>query len=281
MNRILLFIVIAIPSLFTLMSHSGGRAAAQNQGNTGAPGETTTCANGYCHGNTTIQVDVVLELQTLDGNMVSDGMINPGTTYKVKTTINHLGGDTPVGYGYQLLALDMDGNSINTFSNPGTNGQIATVNSSGRQYAEHDGVSPSNEFTVEWTVPSDISGTVTFYAAGNGVNDNGASSGDGANSTSIEYMVSTVSTTNPTAEKWGLKIAPNPVGNTLSIRLDTENLGAFQVSILDVLGRETLSWTQDNMEDIPVVDVSSLPKGYYTLLVRKGKESAVSKFVKK
>ncbi len=273
MKKYLLFAMLGLTA-FLFMSSSGGRAATQNMGNTGAPGESSTCANQYCHGNTDIQVMPVIELFDLNGNAIS-GNLSPQETYSVKVTVNHVGGNTPSGYGFQMVVLDDDTEtSINTFANPSENAQVATINS-GRQYAEHDGVSSINEFTVEWTAPS--SGTsVTFYAAGNGVNANGNSQGDGANNTSLQFDLDATSPIKEFSNEWDVRIYPNPVKDQMHISMGASYIGMYQLSILNVVGQEMIALEMELQSERNFLNVEHLPKGYYSLvLLNKGKKVSI------
>ena len=153
------------------MSNSGGRAAVANSGNTGAPGESTLCAN--CHGGGSYSPSMSLAVTDLGGSPVV--AYTPGETYNLTVTITASG--TPAGYGFQMTSLQSSNSPAGSFSNPSSNAQISTI-SSGRTYVEHDGTSSSNTFTAQWTAPATNTGTVTMYANGNAVNGNGGTSGD-------------------------------------------------------------------------------------------------------
>ena len=150
------FIFIAIGA-FIWMSHSGGRAADKNQGNTGAPGDASvTCGASNCHGGNSTSVDLDITVTDSDGNEVSGYL--PNQTYTIRVGINHTGGTAPVAYGFQLVALtDSNNQSTESFSNPSSNVQLATANSTGRLYAEHNGPSSSSTFDVQWTAPDELS----------------------------------------------------------------------------------------------------------------------------
>ncbi len=262
------------------MSHSEGRAADKGQGNTGAPGDaSSTCSANNCHGSSSISVEMSIEVRDMNGTVVST--VNKGETYNVKVSVNHTGGSTPAGYGFQLVALDDANVSTNSFSNPSSNTQIASANN-GRQYAEQDGVSSTNEFTVDWTAPASTTSTsISFYSAGNGVNGNGNSNGDGGNNTSITLnLTGSVSTSNPIAEEWGLNIFPNPVQKVLNLSVKNIENAEYQVSILNIIGQESFSQNINIQNGNAIIDVAHLPKGHYSLLLRKGNEKAVTKFVK-
>jgi hypothetical protein len=92
-------------------------------------------------------------------------------------------------YGFQMVAVNRNGENAGTLSVPPANPQplqVVTgfVNGNERKYVEHtlNGVTPtqfgSKSWTFTWTAPSERIGKIGFYAAGNGADSNGASSGD-------------------------------------------------------------------------------------------------------
>ncbi len=277
-KNLLITITFICLAAFALMSSSGGRADAQTAGSTGAPGDSSSsCGNQYCHGVSSILVDLDIELTEMDGTMVQDN-IEEGKTYIVKVRVNHTGGATPLAFGFQLVALNADGASVNNFMNPSSNAKIANAN--GRQYAEHNGPSNTNEFTVEWTAPELAATSITFYAAGNGVDGDGTTGGDGSNSTSLNFGL-TSPTSNLIADKWGLKIFPNPVADQLNLEMANAMDGTCLLTVFDVLGKEIFSRNIDIHSTKEQIDVSFLPKGSYSLVLRNGNEKATAKFIKK
>lgn len=79
--------------------------------------------------------------------------------------------------GFQAVALKTGNLQAGSFTTAlTTQSTISTL--SGRQYAEHLGVSASGTFNFTWVAPIAGTGNVTFFACGNGVNGNGGTSGD-------------------------------------------------------------------------------------------------------
>ncbi len=92
-------------------------------------------------------------------------------------------------YGFQMVAVNRNGENAGTLTVPAANPQplqviSGFVNGNERRYVEHtvNGVTPtqfgSKSWTFTWTAPSERIGKIGFYAAGNGADSNGASSGD-------------------------------------------------------------------------------------------------------
>jgi hypothetical protein len=152
------------------------------------------------------------------------------------------------GYGFQMIALRDTGNiDLDGFSdiNP-NNYKIATINN-GRTYAEHANVSSSNTFNVRWTAPAAGTGSVTFYAAGNAVNGNGNSDGDGASVTSLqlfeEITLSAGGLQSQSAP--GIQVCPNPVNETAQLELNLPGAGAYQFVVFSQSGK--MIWSETAM----------------------------------
>lgn len=237
-NYILTFFGLIL-GLTVFMGNSGGRAAAANQGNTGAPGDNSqTCKS--CHNSTSIQVDLTIDLFDQNGNSIAAEGYVPGETYEVRVSLNPLAG-SPAGYGFQLMALNgeagVNAPQATNWSNPGSNVKISTINSTGRVYAEHKGVSSSNLFVLDWTAPAG-GGPVTFYACGNGVNGNSGDSGDGAGCntlTILEQQGSGFAGVNLLSEPL---FFPNPVEDALQIELEAKKPVSLIVSVTDLTGKQ-------------------------------------------
>ena len=102
---------------FLSLSNSGGRAASQNWGNTGAPGDQTlgngtsrTCQS--CHATGDIQVTLDMEVLDIDNNPIT--AYTPNEIYTAKVKIIHANGPVPAGYGFQIVSLfDKDDSDSN------------------------------------------------------------------------------------------------------------------------------------------------------------------------
>ena len=270
------------------MSNEAGRADSQNQGNTGAPGDETvgnnprTCVT--CHNNNAaIQMTTGIEVLNGDGTAVTE--YTPGETYRVKVT-HDIAMGSPAGFGFQIVCVKApegtNGDATASFSNPANNVKIAVAGSNGRQYAEHDGQSDTNEFEVDWTAPEVGTGTITFYSCGNAVNDNNMSSGDGAACTTLEL---TEAEPNSTFEAdGGVKIFlfPNPVQNEMKVRLLSDISAAFDMEIFDMQGRlmvsETISFITG--ENNYYYNVNDLAKGTYLVKFSNKEKIATAKLLK-
>jgi len=172
---------------------AGANSAGPPPGHTGAPPEQTCAA---CHS------DFPLNSSDGGGNIRIFGLPNryvPGAQYPVTVTVNQT---NAVVFGFQATAVNSLGFTAGTFLLPlqtppqmqtvqgivSVNGQNVT-----RRYVEHtiEGTVPAQgQFnTKSWTfnwLAQPTRGRVTFYAAGNGANSDGGTSGD--------YIYSTAAT---------------------------------------------------------------------------------------
>lgn len=261
--------------------NSGGRAAVAGQGNTGAPGDAAaTCIS--CHGNnSSIQVRVDIALTDTEGNAIERYV--PGTTYRGSVTVSALQGN-PAAYGFQAVALaaanGQNGSSINTFTAPSANTQISNARN-GRQYVEQNRSSRDSIFRFEWTVPTNTSGPITFYACGNGVNGNGGTSGDNADCSTLQITESAVSVTT-IGQDTELRVAPNPVQRQINLSVNGTLRGPFTAQLFDVAGKQwfnrqvTLSGGSQSLR----FPAEQLPRGLYFLQLVNGREKATLRVIK-
>ena len=267
---------------FLLLNSSGGRAATQNEGNTGAPGDNNennrTCQS--CH-NTGISIQVTVGLELFDeaGSIVTNYV--PGDIYTAQVTVTPVAGN-PNGYGFQMLSL-IDAGQIptNSWLNPGANVQIAST-TAGREYAEHWQPSVSNEFEVQWEAPASGSGAVTFYFCGNGVNGNGESSGDNAACTSLKIQeAGPLASSEPATNSRALKISPNPASGQFRLELDPTISGDFQLQIFDQAGRSVQARKVEvlNGQVQQPLHTGGLLPGYYLIHLQGEAMSAGSRLV--
>lgn len=123
------------------------------------------------------------------GNVVVSGLpanYLPGQQIPVTVTVND---ENAVIYGFQLVAINRDGQNAGTLSLPAANPQPLQIVSgfvagNERSYVEHtvNGVTPTQfgtkSWTFNWTAPSQRVGKLSFYAAGNGANSDSGTGGD-------------------------------------------------------------------------------------------------------
>ena len=271
---------------FLFMSNSGGRAGSANWGNTGAPGdqlegtEPRTCMN--CH-NTGGPFDISLDIEILNNDGEAVTTYIPNELYTCRVTVNSMPNPgEPAGFGFQIVGLfDSDDSDVDLFSAPDDNVQIELAGNTGRRYAEHDGVSTSNQFNVMWTGPPAGSGPVTFYSCGNGVNENGSTSGDAAACNTLNLVEDMSVATNEFADENSLSIFPNPVNNLLNIESKLPVSGDYIVKIYNQVGQLMVAENKVIQQDeIFQVDMSPYATGVYSILLEHDEIKVTKRFLK-
>ncbi len=251
--------ILAIGIQITLTSNASGRAFFASSGNTGAPGESTTCRS--CHGSafsTTVSIVIKDSLR----NPITSYI--PGTVYNAEFTVNATGA---IRYGFQLVSLNSSNSAVNGFSTPNVNTRLVTLGN-GRQYAEHAGKSTTNSFGTQWTAPATGTGTVTFYGGGAAVDNNGFIGGDGGNiasfnlpeNTSVGFVESTL--------RNELLVYPNPTRNVIKLKNTSSDVKNAVAELYTISGQlvltKNVSLKQNNAERL---NVSNLENGYYILKI--------------
>lgn len=255
-----------------LMSNSGGLAAgSQDQGATGAPGESVcmNCHSGASYGTVLPSIQVI---DPVTSTPVTEYV--PGTVYRVRVEVSHTMG-SPAGFGSQTVILfDADDSDVNAWSNPSSNAQISQAsNPSNRFYLEQNSLSSSNVFEADFTAPASGSGAFTIYsvaiAASGGAGTGGGDTGGTASLTLTEEVVSINSAFELDAV---VSAFPNPVREQLNVAINTEQAADFVLELSDLSGRlvSSMNHSLNGGESILPIDVSDLTSGNYTLTVRQG-----------
>lgn len=223
---VILSLLGLLPAVATAFS------AAPPDQKTGAPGEGT-CHD--CHGS--------FPLNSGEGSLtiMAPPFFAPEQTYVITVTLED---PNAARWGFELTPLDIGTilvtDPVHTqLSLSGGNSYIKQT--SAGTYA---GTTGSVTWIFEWTSPVDPPDAVTFYAAGNAANNNGATSGD--------YIYTAASTTTlapadgnvwPVAHlRLALHCAPNPVAGHAHFELALPRGGMAQLEIFDALGRLVRQW---------------------------------------
>jgi hypothetical protein len=213
------------------MGNKNGRASSQNRGNTGAPGDETslgqpkTCQN--CHNQGPILAS--LDITVLNANNQPITQYQPGQQYTASVKITATGTGLQ-GYGFQMIALRDAGNTdLDGFTDTNPNNyKIATI-TNGRTYAEHDNISTDQHISMWPGLHRWLALAISYISmpAGNGVNGNGTTSGDGGAKFSLHLQeFGTVAANEPQSPDYSMRLSPNPViGDT---RLNTGTLPTGQ-----------------------------------------------------
>ena len=126
-----------------------------------------------CHGAGIFQPSIALTVLDAGLNQITEYI--PGATYTIRYDVTSTG--SPAGFGMQSVALNSTNGAAGTLNNIiSANTQIVPL--AGKQYLDHDGISPTGVFELNWVAPAQGEGTVFFYARGMAVDGNSVTSGD-------------------------------------------------------------------------------------------------------
>ena len=258
---------VALCSLILFTSNRIGRGFASGQPQTTAPGEPGQyCGSFGCHFSNAFDPVAQLSLIRDDGVIVDE--YKPGHTYTVQLVIEHTG--FPAGYGFQMVSLrDEDDSAINNFVNLPE--FVRQVNIADRQYVEQNRLILSDTINLEWIGPEGETGAVTFYAAGNAVNGNGNTSGDGADTTRLTIQEKLTLSIADVDLSDQINVYPNPADDFIQIsgKMDYQNL-----EIWDLNGQLILRTTDS---EVLLQDIS---KGMYLIKANYPEGSAVKRLIK-
>lgn len=280
MTRLIILLFLSLFSGFIFLGNKNGRASQAQRGNTGAPGDETqggqpkTCQ--ACHNQGPIQASVSISVLDSANNAITH--YRPGYKYKARVSINASGQDLN-GYGFQMIALRNANNTdLDGFSDVNPNNyKIASI-SGGRTYAEHSNISASNIFDVTWTAPVSGTGSVTFYASGNGVNSNGSTTGDGAGQSSLTLSELSSGTYEQEIFKHAWQVSPNPATDQLLLSGQGLGKGTLRIRVFDSSGRlvaENAQNIQNEDFSLQIYVSDWLPGVYYIQLEQAEKRHSV------
>jgi len=163
-----LFIIIL---LILYGNTASGFLSGPIAGRTGAPNDicdSLTCNTDPCHTS-----------YRLDTGRAKFSITVP-TTYETSKTIDVLitfdNSNTGL-HGFEITAMDTTNTKIGTFTSTDDTTQTESYRN---QYAAHTTIGTAeSSWTIQWSAPSEnVSGPITFYAAGNEANGDGTSAGD-------------------------------------------------------------------------------------------------------
>ncbi|MCF8231203.1 MAG: T9SS type A sorting domain-containing protein [Bacteroidales bacterium] len=253
-------IIVAIAT-YTFITFGVDRSTGSPGGKTGSPGDNgATCTD--CHsGEATPQDDLI------SSDIPNNGFI-PGETYTITAEITD---DAAELLGFELTAEDNAGNKMGDFTITNetetqfTNGDKAVTHTS-------DGIEPSgnsNSWSFEWTAPDQPDSEVTFYAAFNAANGNGATTGDNIYTSEMTAAIDDVGIDE---EESIAKMYPNPATDFLKVEFKQST--ARQLEIINTRGAvvETVQ-TDERKITIPL---QGLKKGIYFL---KEDNTSLKRFV--
>ncbi|MDX2001554.1 MAG: choice-of-anchor V domain-containing protein [Chitinophagales bacterium] len=189
-------------------------------GHTGAPGEPT-CNTSGCHTGSALSTnDPTISLSGVSPSLTNG--YTPGTLYNLSVNAGSGG-----RYGFQLTALDENGNKVGTFAlGAGSNADHEAISTaSGREYIGHKDATTQNSWIFKWTAPATAT-DVYFYLTVNTANNNSAVSGDQIRQkvyrlTTSSFAAFTYTPTGvPEASDAGIEVFPNPVTDAINLSLN-------------------------------------------------------------
>ncbi|MCE3279104.1 MAG: hypothetical protein K0S44_1295 [Bacteroidetes bacterium] len=254
-----------------LSSEAESNTSAAPASRTGSPADGASCT--ACHAGTATTVAGLIT-----STIPATGYI-PGQTYTVTASITQVG-KTKFGFEIspQTIAGIKKGTLVVTNSTAtqlvGT-GKYITHKTAGTSFP-----SGTATWTFNWTAPVAGSGDFTFYGAFNITNSSNTSSGDIvklstlAVSEDLSLGIEDMITLNDE-----INVFPNPVENNLHIVNSAHPTDEFDVTLVDIQGREIRRINQAGFGSF--INVEDLSAGYYVLRIETEKGTAIKKIVKK
>ncbi len=297
-KRILLFTIVGGFAVGMLTSGKNGAGAEKQYNCTGAEtglGNLAACGGpSGCHtGSLTPGLTLALELDSA-GSATTH--YKGGMTYTVKITGTNTTATTLPVFGFQVTCIKGTTSvttpvNAGTFVSTGLPGNLQYTPAMATFFAcnllEHKFPIPATTGggatgstyvqSFQWTAPAAGTGTVSFWGIMNAAIGDTAhsSSSDISNSTKIN-ITEWPSTTAIAAEllrSISLSAFPNPMINTLNLKLDNTLPGSYSVQVFDITGRMV---TTENIMVIGTNHVSTintanwLPGAYHVIVEKDG-----------
>lgn len=144
---------------------------------TGAPNDHGTCSADGCHNSFSLDSGSALF------SITAPTVYTPGKTVKLMVSFSNSNGEK---HGFEMTALDANGNRVGTFKKIGNTTQVIPPNDSRGleqadkgKYIEHTfkGIKKKT-WKLKWKAPSGATDPITFYAAGCEANGDGNATDD-------------------------------------------------------------------------------------------------------
>jgi uncharacterized protein YkwD len=167
-KKAVLILILSLICVSVVLSGSSGPPDAY----AGAPGESN-CTS--CHGS--------FPVNSGGGTLTIDApaMFWSGTTLDITVTLKQTGQSE---YGFEVTVLDGANQPVGELVVTDAVRTQKSTAGTGREYLKHtiDGITPNlangSEWSFQWVASGNVTGPVTFYAAGNAANGNSSTSGD-------------------------------------------------------------------------------------------------------
>jgi hypothetical protein len=259
---------------FAGIESDNGKAGA-----TGSPGENN-CTN--CHN--TYAVNSGAGSITITSTMTNWEYV-PGQTYQISVTVAQTG-KSLFGLGFEAL-LPSGANAGTLTAGTGTTIKNATVSGNSRRNIVHQlnggASSGSHTFTFNWVAPTTNVGAITFYAAGNACNGNGADTGDYVYKTSQVVNPAAVGISEETMTPFSFSFYPNPATENITVNYSLEQSAKVSYTIYDLTGKQVQTESANRFPGAQQqnIDVNHLQAGTYLISMNANGNVITKRFIKK
>lgn len=260
-------------------AHTNGSGAPA--GRTGSPGDNNSTCNTGCHSGPS----VTDQIATITSDVPVTGYA-PGTTYNITLTATKAGVSE---FGFEISPQDASGNKLGSFVTPLPSGtQFANPNTGGaNKYVTHTSSgtagSGTKTWTLQWTAPTDGTGTVTFYGAFNFTNSNNNNGGDVIKNATLAINENSSIGINETATDGAFIVFPNPANEVINISFYLYESVAVTAEVFDISGRLVKRETTGNLSpgrhEIKFNAHNTMQPGVYFICLHDGTKVYTRKVV--
>lgn len=243
-QKTLLFLLISGFSVAVLQSNDNGPVQAGTGNRSGSGGSSASCDGAGCHAanNSATTANVAITDTTNSTGLTS---YVPGKKYYLRVVGGHA---SLTKYGFQASTVKASSTSTQagTLTVGGSSTASTAIRTSGSlQIFEHTApiaatsVAGAQVYDAKcyWTAPPAGTGSVKVYGVINGVNGNGATSGDAPNAATVVTLTENTSSVGTTVNKVDFSLYPNPATTSINVSADGIGNGTCNVYVYDMRGK--------------------------------------------
>jgi hypothetical protein len=290
----LLFSAVILLGYVSFSSSSAGGEANSGADATGAEGATGGCSCHRATATSTIGISIVLDSV---GHAVTK--YKGGKTYSIKLTGTNNSTNSLPKHGFQIAVIKgatasatcMDAGTLTATHTPGQltapasgfNPETIFEHSSAQPAATGTGGTGTTYVdTIVWTAPAAGTGTVSIWACINAVNGTGNSNGDYWNNGSVTITEETSTSVAALSDDIQINAYPNPVVNSLQVKMNNAATGAYTLNVFDMSGRKLISQNVEvsSSNYVTSINTSNWAIGMYGLQIIKDGAQRVINIVK-
>ncbi len=241
-------------------------------GHAGDPGSETCTA---CHGG--IENSGIAELTFSLGGEIAG--YKPDSTYQIIISIAQADLDK---FGFEITALDSDDEDAGIFSLIDED-RTRSITGFGRNYITStpcgaDALSEGyNEWTFEWTAPSEEIGEITFYIAALTANHSHSTSGDSTYTLVKSFYKENTTSINNLNTEPKVQIYPNPISDFVEISLIGEYIK--DITIYSLSGSIINKSQFNSQAGLITINTQNIQNGIYLLSVNSDNNSYSQKIL--